>query len=134
MSMNKVILVGRITRDLELRKTQTGKSVLNFNVAVNREFNKDFADFINCVAWDQTAEFMSNYLGKGSLISVEGSITTGSYEDANGKKVFTTDVSAYRVQSLGSKSDNATGNSENVQNMYKNDEPVLDITADDLPF
>lgn len=134
--LNKTIIIGRLTRDLELRKTQAGKSVLNFSVAVNRQYNRDESDFINCIAWEQTADFMANYLGKGALVSVEGRIQTGSYEGTDGKKVYTTDVVAERVQALESRSQReGQTNETHESNAYKKeDEPVLDITDMDLPF
>lgn len=133
--LNKTILIGRLTRDLELRKTNEGKSVLNFSVAVNRQYNKEQTDFINCIAWEQTADFMSNYLKKGALISVEGRIQTGSYEGTDGKKVYTTDVIAERVQALESRSQReGQTNETHESNTYKKEEPVLDITDMDLPF
>lgn len=145
--VNRTVLVGRLTRDPELRKTGNGKSVLSFSVAVNRQYNKDQADFINCVAWEQTADFMSTYLTKGSLISVEGRIQSGSYEDATGKKVYTQDVVAERVQALESRAQRQEQQARPVAfeqsytaspspaPAYSNDdEPVLDITSDDLPF
>ncbi len=133
--LNRTILIGRITRELEVRKTQAGKSVLNFSVAVPRQYGKDETDFINCIAWEQTADFMSNYLKKGALISVEGRIQTGSYEGADGKKVYTTDVVAERVQALESRSQREGQTNTNESNVYKKEEePVLDITDMDLPF
>ncbi len=153
--VNRVVVVGRLTRDPELRKTQTGKSVLSFTVAVNRRFSQDQSDFINCVAWDKTADFIANYLGKGSLVSVEGSIQSRSYEDQTGKKVFVQEVNAEQVNSLESRAQRQE-REQNVQpyqsqNNYQSskpsgyqpdyeptfsidDEPVLDITSDDLPF
>lgn len=131
--LNKTIIIGRLTRDLELRKTQAGKSVLNFSVAVNRQYNRDESDFINCIAWEQTADFMSTYLGKGALISVEGRIQTGSYEGKDGKKVYTQDVVAERVQALESKSQRSEGMQNN--NTYeRKEEKALDIDDTDLPF
>ena len=134
--LNRTILIGRITRELEVRKTQAGKSVLNFSVAVPRQYGKDETDFINCIAWEQTADFMANYLGKGALVSVEGRIQTGSYEGNDGKKVYTTDVIAERVQALESRSQReGQTNEKHESNTYKKEgEPVLDITSDDLPF
>ena len=101
--VNRVVVVGRLTRDPELKKTQTGKSLLNFTVAVNRRFSQDQTDFINCVAWERTADFIANYLTKGSLVSVEGSIQSRSYEDQTGKKVFVQEVNAENVNSLESR-------------------------------
>ncbi|HKM23998.1 MAG TPA: single-stranded DNA-binding protein [Erysipelothrix sp.] len=143
--VNRTVLVGRLTRDPELRKTATGKSVLSFSVAINRQFNKDQTDFVNCVAWEQTADFMSTYLTKGSLISVEGRIQSGSYEDTTGKKVYTQDVVAERVQALESRAQREQARPVAFEQSYQaspspaptysnDDEPVLDITSDDLPF
>lgn len=94
--MNKVQLVGRLTKDVELKTTSNQKNFCNFTIAVDRRF-KDAngqrqADFINCVAWKQTAEFITKYFHKGSRIGVAGSIQTRSYEDQNGQKVFVTEV------------------------------------------
>ena len=85
--INNVVLVGRLTRDPELRKTQTGKSVLSFSCAVNRKFKTETqtADFINCVAWNQTADFLARYATKGALVGIEGRIQTRNYEDKTGK-------------------------------------------------
>lgn len=154
--VNRVVIVGRLTRDPELKKTQTGKSVLSFTVAVNRRFSQDQSDFINCVAWEKTADFIANYLGKGSLVSVEGSIQSRSYEDQTGKRVFVQEVNAENVNSLESRSQRqereqntqpyqsqnnyqqaqpANGyRSDNEPSFSMDDEPVLDITSDDLPF
>ncbi|MBQ4096505.1 MAG: single-stranded DNA-binding protein [Oscillospiraceae bacterium] len=93
--LNRVILMGRITRDLDLRQTQGGTSVLSFTVAVDRAPAKQGGerqtDFINCVAFGQRAEFISRYFGKGRMIAIEGSIRTGSY-DRDGQKHYTTDI------------------------------------------
>lgn len=139
--INKTILVGRLTRDPELRKTGTGKSVTNFTVAVNRSFAKDETDFINCVAWNHTADFMANYLKKGALIGLEGRIQTGSYEDRDtGKKIYTTDVVVDNLQSLESKSQRESKNNTNKQyqkpdqQFDKKEVDPIDITSNDLPF
>ncbi|CAM3712370.1 single-stranded DNA-binding protein [Erysipelothrix urinaevulpis] len=155
--INRTILVGRLTRDPELRKTGTGKSVVNFTIACNRQFgNRDEADFISCVAWNQTADFMANYLTKGALVGLEGRIQTGSYEDREtGKVIYTTDVIVDTLQALESRSQREQGSPQpqsyaRPQNTYQDpapkfamdpepsspmdDEPVLDITSDDLPF
>lgn len=93
--LNVVALTGRLTRDLELKQTQSGISVLSFTLAVNRKFKNangdQETDFINCTAWRQTAETMAKFLSKGSLVGVEGRIETGSYE-RDGQRVFTTEV------------------------------------------
>lgn len=164
--INRTILVGRLTRDPEVRKTGTGKSVVNFTVACNRTFSKtDEADFINCVAWNHTADFMANYLTKGALVGLEGRIETGSYEDRNtGQTVYTTEVVVDNLQALESRTqrENYQGQSQSrsqggqqYQGQRRNqsyedsapvaeqdqapstptdEEPVLDITSDDLPF
>ena len=93
--LNKVIIMGRITRDLEIRQSQNGTSVLKFSVAVDRDMGKDkekSADFINCVAFGKRAEFINQYFGKGRMIAIEGNIRTGTYEDKDGNKRYTTDV------------------------------------------
>ena len=94
--LNKVILMGRFTRDPELRSTPQGISTCSFSIAVDRNFvrpgEERKADFINCVAWRQTAEFISKYFKKGSMVALEGSIQTRSWDDQDGKKRYATDV------------------------------------------
>ena len=104
--INQSVLVGRLTKDVELRYTSTGVAVARFIVAVNRPFAKDGerdADFISCIAWRKTAENLSNYTKKGSLIGVTGRIQTGSYEGQDRKKVYTTDVIAETISFLESR-------------------------------
>ncbi len=103
--MNKAILMGRLTRDPELRTTQSGISVVRFSLAVDRRFKNQSgereSDFVSCVAWRQTAEFIAKYFNKGSKLAIVGSIQTGSYE-RDGQTVYTTDVvadEAYFVES-----------------------------------
>ncbi|WP_427109101.1 single-stranded DNA-binding protein [Lysinibacillus xylanilyticus] len=102
--INRVVLVGRLTKDPELRYTPNGVASTRFTVAVNRTFSNQQgdreADFINCVAWRKQAENLANFMRKGSLIGVEGRIQTGSYEGQDGKRVYTTDVVADSVQFL----------------------------------
>lgn len=145
--INRTVLVGRLTRDPELRKTGTGKSVVNFTIACNRQFgNKEEADFINCIAWNNTADFIGNYLSKGALVGLEGRIQTGSYEDRDtGKVIYTTDVIVDNLQALESKRQReqsmqstsadtvSQSNYQNVNNKTE-EEPTLEITSDDLPF
>lgn len=104
LMINRVVLVGRLTKDPELRYTQGGLPVARFTVAVNRTFSNQQgdkeADFINCVAWRKQAENLANFMRKGSLIGVEGRIQTGSYEGQDGKRVYTTEVVADSVQFL----------------------------------
>ena len=105
--MNKVQLIGRLTKDVERRVTQSQISTANFTVAVDRRFkdangNKQ-ADFINCVAWRQTADFIANYFKKGMRIGVCGSIQTRTYDDKNGQKVYVTEVLVEEAEFVESK-------------------------------
>lgn len=106
--MNKAMLVGRLTRDPELRHTTTGRAVCQITVAINRPFSSQNgqreADFINVVVWDKSAENVAKYVRKGSQVSVEGRIQTRSYDNTEGKKVYVTEVIAQSVQFLDSKS------------------------------
>lgn len=113
--MNKVILIGRLVADPEIRYTQSGKAVASYRLAVDRPFKQDGqqeADFINCVAWGKTGEFAGNYLHKGTRIAIEGRIQTGSYEK-DGVKHYTTDVVVDRHEFCESRSSGqaATANS-----------------------
>lgn len=120
--MNRVILIGRLTADPELRQTQSGISSCRFTVAVNRKFKNEHtgeydADFITCQAWRQTAEFVGRYFTKGSMIALEGSLRTGKYQDKNHSDVthYTTDVMVENVEFCGGKKENSGGgNSEPV--------------------
>ena len=110
--MNKVVLVGRLTADPELRQTQSGIASCRFTVAVNRRFKNEHtgeydADFISCQAWRQTAEFVSKYFSKGKMIALEGSLRTGKYQDKNHSDVthYTTDVFIDNVEFVGGKND-----------------------------
>jgi len=102
--INRVVLVGRLTKDPELRYTPSGVAVTRFTLAVNRTFSNNQgekeADFINCIVWRKPAENTANFLKKGSLAGVEGRIQTGSYEGQDGKRVYTTEVVADSVQFL----------------------------------
>ncbi len=108
--LNCAVLMGRLTADPELRQTPTGVSVTRFTIAVDRSFVKSGeerkADFINVVAWRQTAEFVSKYFTKGSMIAVQGSIQTGSYEK-DGVKRYTVEVVADNVSFCGSKNESS---------------------------
>ena len=104
--MNNVCLVGRLTRDPETRITPNGLVVTRFSVAVDRRFKRDgeqTADFINCVSFGKTAEFVEKYFGKGQRIGLTGRIQTGSYTNKEGKKVYTTDIVAEDVEFVESK-------------------------------
>ena len=147
--INRVVLVGRITKDPEVKKTQSGVSIVNFTLAVNRQFKsqdgEQEADFINCVAWRNQADFIGNYITKGALLGVEGRIQTRTYEDQTGKTVYITEVVCDTVQSLESRSQRQEREQQaqpyqsrdykkDTESNYVEDEPVLDITSDDLPF
>ncbi|MFJ7971301.1 single-stranded DNA-binding protein [Psychrobacillus sp. NPDC096389] len=105
--INRVVLVGRLTKDPELRYTPSGVAMARFTLAVNRTFTNQQgekeADFINCLVWRKQAENAANFLRKGSLAGIEGRIQTGSYEGQDGKRVYTTDVVADSVQFLDPK-------------------------------
>jgi single-strand DNA-binding protein len=120
--MNKVILVGRLTADPELRQTQSGIASCRFTVAVDRRFadkstGERQADFITCVAWRQTAEFVSRYFSKGKLIAIEGSLRNNNYQDRNHPEVthYTMDVFVDNVEFVGGKGESG-GNGGGYQN------------------
>lgn len=100
--MNNVVLVGRITADPEVQTGKSGTAYCRFTIACDR-FLQDGADFIRCVAFGKTAENLGKYVGKGSIIGVNGSIQTGSYDGQDGKKVYTTEVTCNRVQFIDTK-------------------------------
>ena len=126
--MNNVTLMGRLTRDPELKYSQAGKAYCRFTVAINREFNREEADFINCLAFGKTAETIAEWLGKGRRIALQGRIQTGNYENKNGDKVNTFEVVADRFEFVDSaKSDT------NKNQTYSNNDDVLDDN-DDFPF
>ncbi len=134
--MNSVQIIGRLTADPELRQTQSGISSCRFTVAVNRKFkNKDTdqyeADFISCVAWRQTAEFVSRYFSKGKMIALTGTLHTGSYTDRNHSDVthYTTDVFVENVEFCGSKNDG--NNSGNQQQPQQQQRPHFDSVNDE---
>jgi len=116
--INRVVLVGRLTKDPELRYTPNGIASCRFTVAVNRTFKgqngEQEADFINCQAWRKHAENLANFMKKGSLIGLEGRIQTGNYEGQDGKRVFTTDVVADSIQFLEPR--NSTEGSQDASN------------------
>ena len=140
--LNKVILMGRFTRDPELRSTPQGVSTCSFSIAVDRNFVRQGeerkADFINCVAWRQTAEFISKYFKKGSMVALEGSIQTRSWDDNDGKKRYATEVIVSQVYFAESKRDSQAPFAED--SFASNDfgslpEPISPMgTDDDLPF
>ena len=129
--MNKVFLVGRLTRDPELRYTSSNLATMRCAIAVDRQFAREGeergADFINIVAFGNRAETMSKYLTKGSQIAVDGRIQTGSYDGQDGKKVYTTDVVVENFQFLDTK---GSRNMDNVDMPTNDDIPNDDTTSD----
>lgn len=133
--INNVVLVGRLTKDADLRYTSNGTAVSSFTLAVNRQFTTKSgereADFINCVAWRKTAETLANFTKKGSLVGVEGRIQTRSYDNQQGQKVYVTEVVVDQFSMLEPKSvtdqrrtqdgnTNTSASSSNSQNSYNN--------------
>ena len=157
--MNKALLIGRLTRDPELRATSTGRNVCQFSIAVNRNFTnangEREADFINCVVWDKQAENLVKYQKKGNQIAVDGRIQTRNYDDKDGKKVYVTEILASNISFLDSKGTGATGNtsfnnlpeppmvdtsSNNMETVSVEKDPFeafgdsIEISDNDLPF
>ena len=124
--MNKIILVGRLTKDPELRSTSSGISTVNFSIAVNRNFkNKEGnydADFLNCVAFRNQADFISKYFKKGSLIGVEGRVQTRSYDAQDGTKRYVTEIMVENAEFVGGKNDNNSSS-------YTNNNGYVDAPA-----
>ncbi len=136
--MNKVILIGRLARDPEMRTTASGTNVTRFTLAVSRPFQDQNgergADFINCVAWRRQAENIAKYCVKGSQVAVEGRIQTGSYDAQDGTKRYTTDIVCDNCTFLGSKNSDSNYNAS-VNNNFSESEPSMptsDISED--PF
>ena len=151
--INNVVLVGRLTKDSDLRYTSSGSAVASFTLAVNRNFtnqngNRE-ADFINCVIWRKPAETMANYSKKGTLLGVVGRIQTRSYENQQGQRVYVTEVVCENFQLLESKGsfnsqndypDNNNSNQGSFPNQQQASNPfdgggsTIDIDSDNLPF
>lgn len=134
--MNKVLILGRITKDIELKTTPAGVSVCSFNVAVNRRFAKDGqreADFIKCVAWRSTAECISKYFSKGEMIGIVGSLTTGKYEKG-GQTHYTTDVIVDEMYFVDRKNKEETDATNDNKPHFAMTEDYMPIANDDLPF
>jgi single-strand DNA-binding protein len=159
--INRVVLVGRLTKDVEIRKTQSQLSVASFTVAVDRRVsrsqdsnsNQPTADFINCVAWRQTADFLGTYAKKGALVGVDGRLQTRTYDDAQGNRHYVTEVvcdNANLLESKSSSQQRAQQETSFQQPSYAQPQPAqntgsgsnedygaassLDISSDDLPF
>lgn len=142
--INNVVLVGRMTRDAELRYTPQNQAVATFSLAVNRNFKNQNgerdADFINCVIWRQQAENLANWAKKGALIGIIGRIQTRNYENQQGQRVYVTEVVADSFQLLEFNKQNNQGQSQshNQQPDFGRNEAMqsspMDISDDDLPF
>jgi single-strand DNA-binding protein len=133
LNLNKVILGGRITADIELKQTPSGVSVCTFSIAVNRKGKEAQTDFIDCVAWRQTAEFISRYFKKGSSICIVGTLQKREWTDKNGQKRYVTEVIAEEANFVDSKNDSA---SVEPPAFAEASAPQFEEVADDdkLPF
>jgi single-strand DNA-binding protein len=125
--MNKVTLMGRLTKDPELRYTQQEKAFCKFTLAVNRAYKKDEADFINCVSFGKTAECIGKYLGKGRQIAVVGRIMTGNYEK-DGQRIYTTDIVVDEMFFADSKKSETVSEADDTEFIANSD------TDTELPF
>ncbi|AZP90602.1 single-stranded DNA-binding protein [Pediococcus acidilactici] len=140
--INRAVLVGRLTRDPELKYTTNGAAVASFNLAVNRQFTNSQgereADFINCVMWRKAAEIFCNYTHKGSLVGIDGRIQTRSYENQQGQRVYVTEVVTENFSLLDSKpkehQQNNAGQVSTPGDPFANGGQSIDITDEDLPF
>lgn len=133
--LNRVALVGRLTRDPELRRTGSGKAVTSFNLAVERNFKSDDqeADFINCVCWGKIAENTERYCSKGSMVSVDGRIQTRNYDNSQGQKVYVTEVIADSVQFINTNRNNNTATAAQAPvNSYVPNEPIQQFDDNEL--
>ena len=137
--MNKIIISGRLTKDPELRKTTSNKSVANFTVAVNRRSKDDPSDFITCIAWEKRAEFVEKFLGKGNRVFVSGRMESRSYDKSDGNKVQIWELIVEDIEPIDWKDkveqtpqkQYATDYSKDVDDSFKKS---LDIDDDQLPF
>ena len=137
--INKVVLLGRLTKDPELRYAAgSGTAVCRFTVAITRQFKKDETDFINCVAFGKTGETIAQYITKGRQIAVTGSIRTGSYESNSGEKRYTTDVVLDGFEFIGnsnsSNSDNAGTWNQPTDNSEMGFGDMTPVDDGELPF
>ena len=136
--MNRVMLIGRLTAKPELRYTNANVPFARFTVAVNRQFNNQDgnreADFINIIAWRKQAEVICNYFDKGNQIAIEGRIQTGSYDDKDGNKRYTTDVVLDQFHFIESRAQRENGTSNNNVTPYDYQESNNSVDIDSDPF
>lgn len=126
MDLNKVILIGRLTAEPELKQTASGVSVINFTIAVNRKYKQDgekIADFINVIAWKERAEFVSKYFSKGNPICICGEIQTRKWKDKNGENRYATEINASEVNFVESKT-----------NKHEDSNQFEEVADENLPF
>lgn len=132
--INRTVLVGRLTKDVELKYTQSGQAVASFTLAVNRQFTnaqgEREADFIQCVIWRKAAENFSKFTHKGSLVGIDGRIQTRSYDNQQGQRVYVTEVVVDNFALLDSKG----GSQAKVDDPFANNGAPIDISDEDLPF
>lgn len=141
MSINRVVLTGRLTKDVELKATTSGLNVASFTVAVDgftRDANNNGvnqASFINCVAWNTQAKFVSTYCKKGSLVALEGRLQSRSYDRKDGTKAYVTEVVVDRIENLSPKDNSQVANDDGLD-ISSNDgnDNALSYSDDDLPF
>lgn len=134
--INNIVLTGRLTRNLDLKYSQSGTAMIKTNLAVNRRFKREGepdADFINIIVFGKSAEALAEFARKGSLIGVEGRLQTGSYEKEDGTRVYTADVVVNNFTFLGSNGSSRQDSSEPSQDPFGGGKEV-DIADDDLPF
>lgn len=131
--MNRATIVGRLTKDVELRYTQDGTAVASFTVACNRTFGQKETDFIPCVTFKKQAENTSNYTKKGSLVGVDGRIQVRNYEK-DGKRIYVTEIIAESVQFLDSRSDSERQPNQSSAPSGSPYKGGIDVSDDDLPF
>ena len=155
--INRTVLVGRLTRDPELKHTANNAAVVSFTLAVNRQFTNSQgereADFINCVIWRKAAENFAKFTSKGSLVGIDGRLQTRNYENKQGQRVYVTEVVAENFSLLESKNVNSSDNTNNNPNNqysnsnnqsnnsnnnmsdpFANNSKPIDISDDSLPF
>ena len=134
--MNKVIMIGRTTKDVELKQTKTGKSVTEFSIAVRRPFNngEQDSDFFNCVAYGQTAELISKYVKKGDQVGIDGRLQTRNYTNGEGRKIYVTEIIVDGVEFLQGKKESAAQDAK-VEESDPFSSPVYEeVEPDGLPF
>lgn len=141
--MNKAFLIGRLTRDPELRYSSSNAAIANFSIAIDRQYTNGQGqretDFINIVAFQKQAENIKKYVGKGSLVAVDGRIQTRNYEDKDGKRVYVTEVIVDSIDFLQSRKDESKQETENTKQKLSDDVfsefgSSIEITDDDVAF